>query len=67
MNDGDAVDFVAKVSGMEPVEVTWAKDGKSISSSDIYSVTYDKGTCRLYIPGQPRALTRQVLVDLYMV
>ena len=56
MNDGDAVDFVAKVTGTEPLEVTWSKDGKAITSSDIYSITYDKGTCRLYIPGERRPL-----------
>ena len=56
MNDGDAVDFVAKVTGTEPLEVTWSKDGKAITSSDIYSITYDKGTCRLYIPGERHPL-----------
>lgn len=46
------MDFVAKVTGTEPLETTWYKNGKPLAASDIYRVTYDKGTCRLYIPGQ---------------
>ncbi|KAK7500459.1 hypothetical protein BaRGS_00008366, partial [Batillaria attramentaria] len=50
VNDGDAVDFVAKVTGTEPLDISWVKDGKPITPSDIHKITYDKGTCRLYIP-----------------
>ncbi|XP_070200689.1 twitchin-like isoform X4 [Littorina saxatilis] len=50
VNDGDAVDFVAKVTGTEPLDITWAKDGKPLAASNIHKITYDKGTCRLYIP-----------------
>ncbi|KAL8579173.1 hypothetical protein ACOMHN_010757 [Nucella lapillus] len=50
VNDKDAVDFVAKVTGTEPVEVQWAKDGKPLTSSNTHKISYDKGTCRLYIP-----------------
>ncbi|KAL8565323.1 hypothetical protein ACOMHN_029019 [Nucella lapillus] len=49
VNDGEAVEFIMKVSGTEPLDIQWTKDGKVITSSDVYSVTYDKGTCRLYI------------------
>ncbi|KAJ8299697.1 hypothetical protein KUTeg_023757 [Tegillarca granosa] len=49
VTDGDAVDFVAKVTGTEPIEVKWSKNKKPIASSDVHKISYDKGTCRLYI------------------
>lgn len=49
MTDGDAVDFVAKVTGTEPIEAKWSKNKKPIASSDVHKISYDKGTCRLYI------------------
>ncbi|XP_069132541.1 twitchin-like isoform X9 [Argopecten irradians] len=48
--DGDAVDLIAKVTGTEPMTVTWFKDQKPISASDVHKISYDKGTCRLYFP-----------------
>ena len=50
MLDGDAVDFIAKVTGTEPITVSWEKNKKPIKDGDAYKMTYDKGTCRLYIP-----------------
>ncbi|XP_021346443.1 twitchin-like isoform X8 [Mizuhopecten yessoensis] len=48
--DGDAVDLIAKVTGTEPITVTWIKDNKPLAASDVYKISYDKGTCRLYFP-----------------
>ncbi|KAL3842488.1 hypothetical protein ACJMK2_020494, partial [Sinanodonta woodiana] len=47
--DGSAVDFIAKVTGTEPIQVKWSKDNKPIENSDVYKITYDKGTCQLHI------------------
>ncbi|CAL1540884.1 unnamed protein product [Lymnaea stagnalis] len=49
VNDGDKVEFVAKVSGTEPIEVLWAKDKKPLKSGDIFGISYDKGTAKLNI------------------
>lgn len=50
VTDGDPVDFVAKVTGTEPLQVKWSKDGKELKPSKIYNISYDKGTCRLHFP-----------------
>ncbi|XP_041366543.1 twitchin-like isoform X3 [Gigantopelta aegis] len=49
VTDGDAVDFVAKISGTEPIEILWSKDKKPLKNSDIYEISYDKGVARLYL------------------
>ena len=48
--DGDACDLIAKVSGTDPIEVVWSKDGEKLKSTKDCKITYEKGTCRLYIP-----------------
>ena len=49
VTDGDAVEFVAKVTGSEPIQTKWMKDRNVINSSDIYKMTYEKGTAKLTI------------------
>ncbi|XP_059156398.1 twitchin-like isoform X4 [Physella acuta] len=49
VNDGDKVEFVAKLTGTEPIEVTWSKDKKPIKSGDIFAISYEKGTAKLNI------------------
>lgn len=48
--DGDKVDLIAKVSGTEPFDIQWALNKKPIKPSDIYVISYDKGTCKLHFP-----------------
>ncbi|XP_052706840.1 twitchin-like isoform X1 [Crassostrea angulata] len=49
VTEGEALDLIAKVTGTEPITATWSKDRKPIKDSDGYKISYDKGTCRLYI------------------
>ncbi|XP_055958001.1 muscle M-line assembly protein unc-89-like isoform X2 [Patella vulgata] len=49
-NTGEAVEFVAKVKGTEPIEVKWLKDKKPLANSASFKQSYEKGTCRLNIP-----------------
>ncbi|XP_061166987.1 twitchin-like isoform X9 [Saccostrea echinata] len=49
VTEGEALDLIAKVTGTEPITATWTKDRKPIKPSDGYKITYEKGTCRLYI------------------
>ena len=49
MLDGEPVEFVAKVTGSEPIQTKWTKDKKVINSSDIYKISYEKGTAKLVI------------------
>lgn len=49
VTEGEALDLIAKVTGTEPITATWTKDRKPIKDSDGYKISYDKGTCRLYI------------------
>ncbi|XP_074660014.1 twitchin-like [Tubulanus polymorphus] len=51
VNDGDAVDFVAKVTGTPPIDVFWYKAGKEIKKSADFKITFDEktGTCKLSI------------------
>ena len=48
--DGDACDLIAKVAGTEPIDIVWSKDGETLKSTKDCNITFDKGTCRLYIP-----------------
>ena len=46
-NDGDKVEFVAKMTGTEPLDVQWAFNKKPIKSDDVYNISYAKGTATL--------------------
>ncbi|XP_076471204.1 twitchin-like [Babylonia areolata] len=50
VTSGEKVEFVIKVSGTEPLNIQWTRNGQVITSSARYSISYDKGTCRLHIP-----------------
>merc|ERR1719239_2102307 len=46
-NDGDKVDFVARVTGTEPLDIQWAFKKKPIKNDDIYNISYAKGVATL--------------------
>jgi len=49
INDGSRLDLRVQVKGDPDPQVSWAKDGKPISSSDIMEVKYKNGTASVTI------------------
>lgn len=47
--EGEVLDLIVKVIGIELITVIWLKDRKLIKDFDGYKIFYDKGICRLYI------------------
>ena len=46
--DGDKnVEFVARFTGTEPVEIQWLKDNKPIKKDDVYNITSSTGCAKL--------------------
>lgn len=64
VTEGEALDLIAKVKGTEPITATWSKDRKPIKDSDGYKITYDKGTCRLYIADVKPAHSGEYKVEI---
>ena len=51
VEDGDAVEMTAKVTGTDPIQIKWMKGGKVFNGTNNAKVTYANNTATLSITG----------------